>query len=330
MVKEDGGETRSRRQDAARDPVKIIVIGGPTASGKSEIAVQIAQEFGGVVINADSMQVYQELRIVTARPDDAALSVAPHALYGALPAATRCSAGMWRGMAVNEIEKAGAANLLPVVVGGTGLYLKALTEGIAAIPDVPAEAVEQVTAWIEASGIDAGRQRLWDVDPETAERLKVIDRQRLIRALSVYDATGQPLSHWAAQAMEPPRPALSCFRIAVLPERDSLYPRINHRFAWMIVNGALEEVASLDRLNLDVSLPAMKAVGVAQIRAYLEGEVDRAKMIERGQAATRQYAKRQFTWFRRQFCSPDAQFAQFSESIRDELFNKIRQFRLTD
>ena len=314
----------------ARDRVgqtEVVVIGGPTASGKSEIALEIAREFGGAVINADSMQVYQELKIVTARPDDAALSAAPHRLYGILPARERCSAGRWRNMALDEIAAASAAGRLPIVVGGTGLYLKALLDGIAQVPDIPERAVQEVSVWLDGAGLEAGRARLRTVDPQTAGRLAAIDRQRLIRALSVFEHTGRPLSDWSRQS--PEAPALRAFKIALLPAREALYPRIDARFAGMVDRGALDEVRRLEALALDPSLPAMKAVGVPQILAHLQGRIDRATTIVQGQTASRHYAKRQFTWFRRQYRSPDAIFAQFSESIRDELFNKIRRFRLT-
>ena len=318
----------------ARNPdgqTKIVVIGGPTAGGKSEIALQIAREFGGAVINADSMQVYQELRILTARPDDAALAAAPHRLYGVLPARERCSAGRWRRMALDEIAAADAAGLLPVAVGGTGLYLMALLDGIAETPDVPEAAVRDMTAWLDEAGLEAGRERLRAVDPATAGRLAALDRQRIVRALSVFEHTGRPLSAWAETggAASAGAAALRAFRIAALPERAPLYRRIDARFEAMIDRGALDEVRRLAALRLDPSLPAMKAVGVPQILAHLRGETDRATMIAEGRTATRRYAKRQFTWFRRQYRSPDAVFAQFSERMRDELFNKIRQFRLT-
>ena len=318
-MSESGSEPGSKPGRAE----KIVVVGGPTASGKSRIALDIAQEFGGAVINADSMQVYQELKIVTARPDDAAMAAAPHRLYGILPARERCSAGRWRRMALDEI--AAAAGRLPVVVGGTGLYLKALLDGIAEIPDIPQERVQEIAAWLDGAGLEAGRTRLRAVDPATAGRLAAIDRQRLVRALSVHEHTGRPLSAWAKTG----RPALRAFRIAALPAREPLYRRIDARFAGMIARGALDEVRRLGALRLDPSLPAMKAVGVPQILAHLRGEIDRDTMIAQGQTATRRYAKRQFTWLRSQYRSPDAVFAQFSESVRDELFNKIRQFRLT-
>jgi len=315
--------------DTVERPVKAVVVGGPTASGKSEIALQIAREFGGVVINADSMQVYQELRIVTARPDDAALSAAPHALYGVLSVRERCSAGRWRDMALTAIQEALAGGQLPVLVGGTGLYLKALLESIAETPDIPDTVVDKTEAWLATAGLDAGRRRLEKIDPDTASRLAVIDRQRLVRALSVADHTGKSLSWWAARQPQSPDVALDPLRIAVLPEREILYPRIDSRFTWMVDNGAVDEIRQLERLGLSPSLPAMKAVGVPQLRAYLEGSLDLPTAIARGQAATRQYAKRQFTWFRHQYRAPEFSFAQFSERNRDELFAKIRQFWLT-
>lgn len=319
------GENKVARAGSHR--TGVVVIGGPTASGKSEIALQIAREFGGVVINADSMQVYQELRILTARPDDAAISQAPHRLYGVLSAAERCSAGRWRQMAERAIDDAVEEGLLPIVVGGTGLYLKCLLEGIAPIPDVPPDVVAETAAWVDDVGLTAGRAHLATVDPETAERLQVIDRQRLIRALSVRSQTGEPLSWWARQPGDPiPHDA---FTLAVLPVRAALYRKIDERFAWMVDRGAVDEARALGEMNLDPSLPAMKAVGVSAILSHLRGEISRTAMIDQGQTATRQYAKRQFTWFRRQYRSPNVVIEQFSKSIRDEMFKKIRQNLLT-
>ncbi len=315
--------------DIEESPLKAVVVGGPTASGKSEVALQIAREFGGVVINADSMQVYKELQVVTARPDAAALSAVPHFLYGVLSARERCSAGWWRTMALTAARQALAAGQLPVLVGGTGLYLTALMEGIVEIPDIPEAVVSKIDAWLSIAGLEAGRHKLEQVDPEMARRPTVLDRQRLVRALSVAAYTGKPLSWWVARPSAATAQSVEALKIAILPPRDLLYPRIDKRFVQMVENGAVDEVRQLMALELPPSLPAMKAVGVPQLSAYLKGSIDLPTAITRGQAATRQYSKRQFTWFRRQFHAPEIDFTQFSERNYNKIFKKIRQFWLT-
>ncbi|MCY4237391.1 MAG: tRNA (adenosine(37)-N6)-dimethylallyltransferase MiaA [Rhodospirillaceae bacterium] len=320
---------RGAMNDVEESPLKAVVVGGPTASGKSEVARQIAREFGGVVINADSMQVYQELQIVTARPDAAALAAVPHFLYGVLSARERCSAGRWRNMALAAARQALAAGQLPVLVGGTGLYLKALLEGIVEIPNIPEAVVSKTEAWLSVEGLDAGRHKLEEVDPGMARRLTVLDRQRLVRALSVAAHTGKPLSWWVAQPPTATGQSIKALKIAILPPRNLLHSRIDKRFVRMVENGAVDEVRQLMALELSPSLPAMKAVGVPQLSSYLKGSIDLPTAITRGQAATRQYSKRQFTWFRRQFHAPKIDFAQFSERNYNKIFTKICQFWLT-
>ena len=308
---------------------RVVVVAGPTASGKSVLALEVAAEFSGVIINSDSMQVYRELDILTARPPASDLSQAPHRLYGVLGADDPCSVGRWLDMAVVEIKSAWAANHLPIVVGGTGMYLKALLKGLAPIPDVPPETRQQATALHTKLGGVAFREKVAVLDPEAAARLPAGDTQRLIRAYEVALATGKPLSDW--QKKHPSEPPLDAvFAVIVLtPKRQALYDGVDRRFAWMMENGALDEVKALDKLTLDPGLPAMKAVGVPELRRFLAAETDRDTAIEDAKRATRQFAKRQLTWLRNQLEADFPIDAQYSESLKPEIFSFIRQFLLT-
>ncbi len=302
----------------------LLVIAGPTASGKSGLALAAADHFDGVVINADSMQVYEELRIITARPSADDEAKAPHKLYGVLPAAERCSAGRWREMAVEAIEAAWSAGKLPILVGGTGLYIKALLEGLSDIPDVPAGIRDEVTALHDELGPEAFHAKVAEVDPEVAARLPIGDRQRLIRAYEVYLATGTSLTQWHDTAPVIPGLAADTYTILLDPARDDLYARCNARLEHMLEAGALEEVRSLMALSLDPSLPAMKALGVPEFIAHLNEEQDVDEALSAAQQSTRNFAKRQNTWFRNQFGKPDAVFAQYSERKLKKIFANIR------
>ncbi len=307
----------------------VVVVAGPTASGKSALALDVAEEFSGVIINADSMQVYRELDVLTARPPAEDLQRAPHRLYGILAADDPCSVGRWLDLAVAEVKAAWAAGRLPLVVGGTGLYLRALMRGLAPIPSVPPQTRRQAMGLHEELGGEAFRERLADLDPEAAERLPAGDSQRLIRAYEVALATGTPLSDW--QKRHPAHPPLdAAFAVIVLrPERQALYDGVDRRFHWMMEHGALEEVRALDALALDPGLPAMKAVGVPELRAFLDGEKGRETAIEEAKRATRRFAKRQLTWLRNQLEEDYGISAQYSESLKPEIFSFIRQFLLT-
>ncbi len=308
---------------------RVVIIAGPTASGKSALAIDVAREFSGRIINADSMQVYRELDVLSARPPQRDLEQAPHRLYGVLAAVDPCSVGRWLTMALGEIRAAWAAGQLPLVVGGTGLYLKALLEGLAPIPDVPAEFRAQATALHLKLGGEAFREKLASLDDQAAARIPAGDTQRLIRAYEVALATGIPLSDW--QKDHPAMPPLqAAFCVIVLsPEREILYEGVNQRFAWMMENGALDEVRALDALALDPALPAMKAVGVPELRGFLAGEYDLETAAENAKRATRQFAKRQMTWLRNQLTADLPISAQYSESLRPEIFSFIRHFLLT-
>jgi tRNA dimethylallyltransferase len=307
---------------------KAIVIAGPTASGKSGLAMALAAEFGGVVINADSMQVYKDLRILTARPSAEDEARLPHRLYGILSADELCSAGRWRGLALDACQAAWAEGALPILVGGTGLYLRALIDGLSPIPDIPDEVRAATRATFAELGNAAFYARLAERDPVMAERLHPSNSQRLMRAWEVMAATGRSLAEW--QAVPPVDPlAASTFTITVAPPRDLLYAGCDRRLLAMVGTGALDEVAALKLRNLDPALPAMRALGVPELLAYLDGELDLASALAKAQQATRNYAKRQLTWFRHQLASQFTLSTQFSESLTPGIFSIIRQFLLT-
>jgi tRNA dimethylallyltransferase len=277
----------------------IQIVCGPTASGKSARAIEIAQAQGGVIINADAMQVYRELRIITARPTAEEEAQAPHRLYGILPAAKACSAARWLTLAAEAIEAVWKEGKLPVVTGGTGLYLKTLMEGLSAIPDVPQSVREQAAALWASNGAAALRLR----DPLMEARLKPNDRQRHIRALEVFLATGKSLAYW--QLLERKRPygdvAFKADYVDV--PREELYRRCDARFLTMMKAGALEEVRAFAALKLSPDLPAMHAVGVPELMGYLKGQWSLGEAVAKAQQATRNYAKRQVTWFKHQLKS---------------------------
>jgi tRNA dimethylallyltransferase len=308
---------------------RILIIAGPTASGKSALAIAVAKEFSGVIINADSMQVYKQMNVLTARPPARDLAKAVHRLYGILNADDPCTVGRWLDLAIVEIQSAWVNGKLPIVVGGTGMYLKALLEGLAPIPPVPTKARKKATKLHKKLGGDVFRQKLAVIDPKSALRIPAGDTQRLIRAYEVADATGRSLSDW--QKDHPSKPPLDalCGVIALLPERDILYDGVNKRFDWMMENGAMTEVRALDNLCLDPALPAMKAVGVPELRAAISGEKDLKSAKDDAKRATRQFAKRQMTWLRNQLEADLTLFAQYSERLEARIFSFIGQFMLT-
>ena len=306
----------------------VIVIFGPTASGKSSLAMDIAREFDGVIISADSMQVYEELRILTARPTAADEASAPHKLYGVLSAAEACSAGRWLQLAVPEIEAAWRADKLPVVAGGTGLYIRVLMEGLSHIPDVAEECRDATRSKFSEIGPEAFHELLAGADPTTAARIPPSDPQRMMRAYEVYLSSGRPLSEWQAEAQAPPLDA-RFFVIALKPDRDDLYAACDGRAEGMLAAGALDEVAALAEMNLDPDLPAMKALGVPDLLRHMRGEAGREEALAGLQQATRNYAKRQMTWLNHQISADLTIFEQYSESFREKIFSKIRKNVLT-
>ncbi|QOZ51385.1 tRNA (adenosine(37)-N6)-dimethylallyltransferase MiaA [Bradyrhizobium sp. CCBAU 53338] len=281
-------------------PIKAVLIAGPTASGKSALALELALSARGVVINADSMQVYRDLRIITARPAQDEEARVPHRLYGHVDAAVNFSAGAWVTDAAKMLEEAEAESRLPIFVGGTGLYFKALTAGLSLVPPIPTEVREGVRARLERNGVEALHAELALRDPRAAERLNLRDRTRIARALEVVEATGRSLLDWHNEG-QPPLLSKDSFRAVFLaPERDELYARIDARFEAMLGGGALIEVERLAARNLDPQLPAMKAHGVPALIRHLRSELSLEEAAMIGRADTRHYAKRQFTWFRHQ------------------------------
>jgi tRNA dimethylallyltransferase len=277
-----------------------VLIAGPTASGKSVLALALAQKTGGVIINADSMQVYRDLRIITARPTPGEEAMVPHYLYGHVDAAVNFSAGAFVVDAAKALSEARAQHRLPIFVGGSGLYFKALTRGLSAVPPIPSVVRESVRSRLEHDGVEALHAELAQRDPAAAERLKPRDRTRIARALEVVEATGRSLSDWHRDGLPPLLPAGSFSALFLEPERDALYARIDARFDAMLKAGALEEVGRLAARNLDPLLPAMKAHGVPALIAHLKGEITLEEAAAAGRGDTRHYAKRQYTWFRHQ------------------------------
>lgn len=295
---------------------RIWLIAGPTASGKSALALRLAEASGAEIVNADSMQLYAGLRVLTAGPGPEETARAPHHLFGSVDPADGWSVGRWLRAASEVIADIRGRGRPVVVVGGTGLYFRALTQGLAEIPEVPADVRAEAAADFERMGEAAFRTRLAEVDPAAAARIAPGDRQRLCRAWEVFAATGQALSDlqrtgapaiadWSAVALEPPRPAL--------------YARCDARLHAMVREGALEEVRALIARNLDPALPAMKAVGVREFAAHLRGETSLEAAVEAAQQETRRYAKRQITWMR-------GQMAGWPRLTADDHEGQWRQF----
>lgn len=285
------------------DPSKnndAILITGPTASGKSALALELARRHDGVVINADSMQVYDTLRVVTARPDEAEMEGVRHELYGHVPANQSYSTGDWLREVDRLLGRLRGEGRLPVIVGGTGLYFKALTGGLSNMPAIPDALRVELRQRLVAEGSDALHAQLSVLDPQMGKRLNPGDGQRIVRALEVFSATGRSIADFqnnsGPKLVDPER----ALKLVVLPDRTVLHDRINRRFAKMMDAGAIEEVEALLSLHLSPEMPAMKAIGVSQIADMLQGRVTRTEVVELASAATRQYAKRQMTWFRNQ------------------------------
>ena len=290
--------TRARVTDLRGRP-KAVLIAGPTASGKSAAALALAERLGGTVINADSMQLYRELAILTARPAETELKRVPHRLYGAVAADEPYSVGRWLEDAARAMAEAEGEGRVPILVGGTGLYFKALTEGLAPVPDVPPEIRKAWREQAEKVGAEGLYRELRARDPAMAARLRPTDPQRLLRALEVIDATSVSLSEWQGAGVAPVLAPEAVLRLVIAPEREALYAAIDARFEVMIEAGALEEVRALLALGLDPGLPAMRAHGVRELAAYLSGSSSRDAAMAKAKTETRRYAKRQMTWLRR-------------------------------
>ena len=282
--------------DTSRKPVALIA--GPTASGKSDLAVDLALALGRpcVVINADSAQVYRDLRVLSARPSEDEMRGVPHRLFGEWDGAEPCSAADWAARAKREIEDAHLAEEVPILVGGTGLYLRTLFDGIAPIPPI-APAVREA---VRALPVEEAFAALEMEDPERAAALKPSDAQRIARALEVVRSTGRPLAEWQRDRSGGIAQAIDLHPLVLLPPREWLYARCDLRFERMMERGAVEEVEALLSRPLSPALPVMRAIGVPELAGYLRGDWSRDEAVARGQQATRNYAKRQYTWFRRQ------------------------------
>jgi tRNA dimethylallyltransferase len=290
----------------ARPPLALIA--GPTASGKSALALALAEAANGVIINADSAQVYRDVPILSAAPTEAHKARAKHRLYGERDGALPCSAADWSALAKTEIEQAHKVGKLPILAGGTGLYLRTLLDGIAPIPPIDPE----VRRHARARPLNENRADLELLDPEAAARLNPADTTRIARALEVVQSTGRSLKAWQSERTGGIGSQVNLRTIILLPPRDWLYARCDARFAAMVEQGAIGEVERLLARGLDPALPVMRAIGVREIAAFLRGVCDREAMIAAGSQATRRYAKRQYTWFAHQ---PPADWPRFTEPL---------------
>jgi tRNA dimethylallyltransferase len=280
---------------------RLIIVSGPTASGKSVLAIDLAQALNGVIINGDALQVYRELDIISARPSRADEHTAPHALYGFHTILSPYAVTDWLRDLQPVLQQTWQNNQTPIIVGGTGFYLQSLLHGLASIPDVPDDVRLDTMQLYDTLGHDMFRARLHAFDPVLAERIKPNDRQRLVRAMEVYQATGKPLSTWQQQERVPLYPNLHSHAILLQPPRDILYDRINRRFLMMMEQGALDEARAVEELNPDPSLPGCKALGLDPLRRHVRGDMTLDEAIELGQTTSRQYAKRQNTWLNTQW-----------------------------
>jgi len=307
---------------------RVIIVAGPTASGKSALALSLAEGLNGTVINADSIQCYRDLPILSARPTPAEEERAPHRLYGILGPTEMLSATSWATKAADEIKAAVNQGRQVIVTGGTGFYLKALVEGLADIPAVPVEVRAATQELLKSIGVEALHARLMACDPVTASRLKPTDKQRIARAWEVFEATETPLSTWQAQPTIPPI-AAQFINVAIQPARAELNLACDNRFLAMLHAGALEDVRLLLSSGVPSTAPVMRALGAQELARHLSGELSLAEATTLAQTATRQYAKRQTTWFRHQFHADYRIETKYSESLMEKIFPDIRRMLLT-
>ena len=326
MKRSDDSKPPSR--DGRRSPV--VLIAGATASGKSALALDLARETGALIVNADSMQVYRDLRIVTARPSVEDEAAAEHVLYGHVDANAAYSVASWCEDVGRELQAADGTSRPVLIAGGTGLYFRALEEGLSQIPAIPVEIRRAVREFVAEKGNAAAHEALGDVDPASASRFPSGDTQRIVRALEVHRATGRTLTDW--QAARPSSTLLDgrpLRRVVVSRERDEIYRRCDLRFERMLEQGAVDEVRALLERNVDPAMPAMKAVGVREIAGWLDGSLSREEAVGLAQTATRRYAKRQLTWQRGNMISWKVCSANELERQRAELLSFLRSEVLT-
>ena len=289
----------------------VALIAGPTASGKSALALALAETTGGVIVNADSAQVYRDLPVLSAAPTPRECERAEHRLYGYLDGALPCSAADWAKAARREIADIQAQGRLPILAGGTGLYVRTLLDGIAPVPEIDPEVRRQV----RHSSVEENRARLVELDPEAAARLNIGDSARIARALEVVLSTGRTLADWQREREGGIGSEVDLQPLILLPPREWLYRRCDQRFGDMVEQGAVEEVRALLARKLDPQLPVMRGIGVCEIAAHLSGETSLAEAIAAGQQSTRRYAKRQYTWFAHQ---PPPEWRRYREPLDGE------------
>jgi tRNA dimethylallyltransferase len=295
---------------------RVALIAGPTASGKSALACRLARAADGIVINADASQVYTDLAILSARPSPEEMGDVPHRLFGHIDGAEACTAARWAAEAKAEVDAAHEAGKLPVLVGGTGLYIRTLLDGIAPVPEIDPD----VRAAVRAMAVADAHEALSREDPEAAARLAPADTTRIARALEVVRSTGRPLRQWQRHKAGGIGDRITLSPMILLPPRDWLIERCDRRFVMMMEGGAIEEVAALLARNLHPDLPVMRAIGVPEIAAFLKGDSDLDNLIAKGSLATRQYAKRQYTWFSNQ---PPPKWPRERREINDKIIDEL-------
>lgn len=297
----------------------IICIAGPTASGKSAWAIQIAKSFGGEIINTDALQVYSELNIISARPSRSEMLIVPHHLFGHVDSNFRYSVGNWISEVESLIVDTLARGKSPILTGGTGLYFKSLIEGIAKIPSIPSDVILETNKFQEQNGVEGLRNLAEKLDPKAASRVLGKDPHRLMRIINVYKVTNKPISFWQENT-KPVVPRIFCHCAVLLPERQKLYDAINNRFDLMMKKGLLNEAERIFTKNIDPSLPIMKAIGLREFFPYFSGDISLDEAVDLAKRNSRRFAKRQFTWFRGQLknwneIKTEVQMKNFEETI---------------
>lgn len=303
---------------------KCIVICGPTASGKSSLAITLARELGGEIINADSMQIYKELETLTSRPDRNDLEIVPHKLFGTREIINPCSVNIWNNLAQKSIENAVSRGRVPIVCGGTGMYIKYLSTQLATVPNIPAEVRLIAREKLMKLGNEKFYQELTKLDPQMEGLIPIGDSQRLVRAWEVFEVTRKSLFDW--QAVNANQTNLTVCNILLMPDREFLYASCDRRFLEFVDNGALNEAKAIRDLELDPTLPGMKALGLLQLIDYLEGKITFDVAIAQAQQKTRNYAKRQMTWFRNQLDADYIDYSPHTGRHTSEIFRTVIKF----